>query len=342
MRGHSACWGKYFHGTVGHMSQAVKRAPAPKETTRPHLTPVPEDGDWAHEIAAWERHLKARDLSPHTVKRYANACRYLAGWAIASEGVTSPEDITAAQLEGYLAYRLGLSANAATTMAADVKCLRLFFKRVADVADIPDPMVKVGTPKPPEKEVPLYTDDDLRALLKVCAGREFPERRDLALIRILFDTGVRRAELVGLTLDSLNLNHQELTVLGKGRRGRTVTYGAKTAEALDRYLAARRKHPDAKLPNLWLAAAPRRGALGYQGAGEVIARRARQAGVDGAFLHRFRHTAADAFLAAGGQEGDAMRLFGWKARVMLDRYGAAGATRRALASHRQLSPGDRI
>ncbi len=74
----------------------------------------------------------------------------------------------------------------------------------------------------------------------------------MAIIRLLLDTGLRRAELAGLTVEDVDLDNQVLRVQGKGARVRLVPYGRKAATALDRYLRARLSHRDAGDTHLWL------------------------------------------------------------------------------------------
>ena len=73
------------------------------------------------------------------------------------------------------------------------------------------------------------------------------------------------------------------------------------------------------MPSLWLGA---KGTFTTSGVTQMLRRHSVQAGIPPLHPHQFRHTAAHNWLSMGGSEGDAMRLFGWRSREMLSRYGA--------------------
>jgi site-specific recombinase XerD len=208
------------------------------------------------------------------------------------------------------------------------------------------PFDRMRPPVIPEKHVEVIDVDAMRRLLAACkapkgspAADRFLAVRDEALIRLIYDTGGRCAEVMGLTVDAVDMDMEVIHVHGKGRRDRSIPFGAKAGTALDRYLRARAKHPHARLDALWLA---QKGALTEWGLWQMLDRRAEAAGLGHIHPHQLRHSSVDAFLSAGGQETDAMRLFGWRSRQMVARYASATGVRRAHQAKRALSPGDKV
>ena len=114
------------------------------------------------------------------------------------------------------------------------------------------------------------------------------------------------------------------------------------ALALDRYIRIRAQQRGAAATSaLWLAEKGR-GVLRSNGVAQMLERRGNAAGIPGLHRDQIRHTSVHHWLDAGGSEGDAMRLFGWKFRQMLSRYAASTADARARQSHRRLGLGDKL
>jgi integrase len=192
----------------------------------------------------------------------------------------------------------------------------------------------MAPPSLDEHPVPVLADDDVRKLLKVCAGQTFDALRDTAIVRLFSSTGVRLGEMAGINLDNLDRDGQRVLVTGKGDRARWVSYGPKTAVALDRYIRARRSHPRTDQPWLWLGG---RGRLTDSGIAQMLERRADVAGVEGMHAHRFRHTFAHRWLSRGGTEGDLQELAGWRSPQMLARYGASARAQRAAEAYQRIN-----
>src|SRR5262249_32026431 len=153
---------------------------------------------------------------------------------------------------------------------------------------------------------PVIDIDDIRRLLRTCAGKSFEDRRDTAVIRVLYDTGCRLGELVGLRVEDWDRRQDFLTLRGKTGM-RVVPVSPSTGEAIARYVRARAQHRLARSDALWLGV---KGPLSDSGITQVLVRRCRQAGLPRLNPHRFRHTFSHDFRAQGGSEGDLMYLAG--------------------------------
>jgi len=289
-------------------------------------------------FARFDATLRARNLSPRTIRNYLDAAEAFAVFCDDQYGPLDLDQVTAEHVNAYIAYQL--SAWTASTAATRFRCLQQFFRYAEYSGHIEtSPMADLRPPRVTDAPVPVLRDEELTRLLHTCDGTSFRDRRDLAMLRLLIDAGTRRQELATMTTRALDLDHHLITVTGKGQRVRTVSFGNETTAALTRYLEARSGHPASSDRHLWLGL---RGPMTGSGIRYMVDRRATQAGIDGVFPHRFRHTFAHRWLLAGGNETDLQTLAGWQSPQMLTRYGASARAERAIHAHQRLALGDTI
>lgn len=299
--------------------------------------------------ASFRRSLRAAGKAERTQVLYGQSIRFFCDWLTAQGRPTTLDQLNRHALSAWLAdlaERVDIE-----TVRTRLRGMRRFCRwLVAEGEAEKAPTEGIEMPAASEKPVRVLTDDELGRLLKVCAvgkgkagaydRKIFDGRRDEVLLRLLSDCGLRVSELTGLNLDDVDLDRETVFVMGKGSRPRAVPYGAKTAQAIDRYLRVRALHPyGGRTTRLMLAERGPMSADGVRWRLEVLGE---AAGVEGLHPHALRHTFAHRWLAAGGQERDLMHLAGWRSDSMLQVYARTTAVERAHDAHRRAALGDRL
>lgn len=307
----------------------------------------PEISDLA---ASFRRSLRAAGKAERTQILYGQAIRFFCDWLTAQGRPTTLDQLNRHALSAWLADladRVDIE-----TVRTRLRGMRRFCRWLVAEGELDKaPTEGVEMPAAPEKPVRVLTDDELGRLVKACqvprgrAGvydrRIFDGRRDEVIVRLLADCGLRVSELVGLEFpEHVDLQQELAYVTGKGNRPRAVPFGARTGQAIDRYMRVRSAHPYAARTQRLLLG--ERGAMSTDGVRWRLQVVGQAAGVPDLHPHAFRHSAAHRWLAAGGQERDLMQIMGWRSDSMLSVYARSTATERARGAHRRLALGDTI
>lgn len=299
--------------------------------------------------AAFDRSLRAAKRAERTRQLYAQSIRFFCEWLTASGRPLTLDQLTRRAISDWLA-DLGERVDVETVRTRH-RGIRRFCRWLVVEGELDKPPTEgIEMAARAEKDVRVFSDDEIKAMLKSCAvprgrgtgfdRRIFDGRRDETIIRLLLDCGLRVAELAGADLDHVDLDQEVVYVVGKGDRPRAVPFGARTGQALDRYLRQRGGHPKTRITNRLLLG--ERGPMSPDGIRWRLEVVGEDSGVPGVHPHAFRHTFAHRWLAADGKERDLMRLAGWRSDAMLQVYARTTAVARAHAAHRRMGLGDLV
>jgi len=187
--------------------------------------------------------LRLQNASPHTLRNYASDLQQFALYfSPPGQHPPAPAEFTVLQIREWLGdlYKRRLSP---VTVRRKLAAVRSLFQFLAKNGSVPTNIARlVRTPKAPQRLPAVPTAEQTNELINAVAAdqleRPFPER-DRLIFELLYGSGLRISELVGLNLDDFDLREQWIRVRGKGRKERQVPYGATAAAALEKYLEVR-------------------------------------------------------------------------------------------------------
>ena len=274
--------------------------------------------DW---LARFRRYLTSeRRLSPHTDRSYARDLAALRAFC-EREGIGEWSELTSQHVRRFAAHshKAGLAPRSIQRRLSGVRSFFVFLLREAPAATarggVPaarvtlNPAAEVRAPQAARRLPKTVDADQMARLLQMPAGGGPLTVRDRAIMELLYSSGLRLAELVGLDLGNLDLRDGLVHVLGKGRKARIVPVGRMARTALRSWLRERAGLARAGENALFVGRNGLR--LGPRAVQSRVALWARRQGL-GVHLHPhlFRHSFASHLLESGGELRGVQELLG--------------------------------
>jgi len=239
-----------------------------------------------------------RGLAPMTLESYAHDLQDFREF-LRQRNVEAWEEVNLEDLQTYFA---GLAARglAAGSRARRLSALRQFFRFLErEELIVANPVELLDSPRLPLKLPQVLSEAEVEALLAAVDPSTPLGQRDAALLEVLYSTGLRVSELVGLTLKQVDLRRGVVRPLGKGRKERLVPMVARAVEKLTLYLKQGRPQLLKGKDSPFVFVNRRGGPLTRQGFWKILRRYARLAGTRRLSPHTLRHSFATHLLSRG-------------------------------------------
>lgn len=189
----------------------------------------------AEEFLAWMLAEKGR--SPNTLAAYRRDLRSYCAWLDSRSSTLL--DVSHEDLVAFVGERKA-SDSATSSIARQLAAIRMLHRYLAiERLRANDPAVELQGVKVPSGIPKPLTETQINSLLDAIVGHEPIDHRDRALLELLYATGARISEAVGLSLGDLDFDGRLVRLYGKGSKERIVPYGSAAAGALDNWFSAR-------------------------------------------------------------------------------------------------------
>ncbi|HLK98566.1 MAG TPA: tyrosine-type recombinase/integrase [Hymenobacter sp.] len=183
-----------------------------------------------------------RRYSPHTLLSYQTDLRQFADYLKATYELDEPAQADHTLIRSWVVTLMqqGLDPR---TVNRKIACLRSYFKFLLTTGVVGrNPMLRIKAPKMAKKLPDFVPEDSLNGLLN---SFEFPDtfvgRRDQLILELLYGTGIRLAELIGIRPDDVSLSGRTVRVTGKGNKQRVVPLNPTLLTVLENYIAVRKR-----------------------------------------------------------------------------------------------------
>lgn len=262
-------------------------------------------------LTDFERTLRLeRNRSEHTVRAYLGDVTLLLDY-LTKQGDSRLDELSLRDLRGWLSTLHG-AGSSRTTLARRAAAARTFtrwaFQTGRLSADVGELLI---SPRPHRSIPPVLSAEEADVAIEALGGDDPEQQRDRLILELLYGTGIRVAELVGLDRADLDRGRRVLRVIGKGDKQRTVPYGQPAEQALSDWLEHGRPAwvTPASADALLLG---KRGARLDQRTARAVVNRATagMAGGSGLSPHGLRHTAATHLLDGGADLRAVQELLG--------------------------------
>lgn len=259
-----------------------------------------------------------RNASPHTLRAYSKDLSQLQIFAKARLGhEPKSAEIDLWVLRAFFAELHGKKASA-TTAGRKLATFRSFFRFLCREGTLTkNPARSLIAPKK-DQRIPTYLQEQEAVDLMAASDmNNKSEERDTAVLELLYSTGMRCSEIVGLVLDDVDTSNRSIRVIGKGRKERWVPFGAPANKALSRYLLTR----GTVIGRDPLFIGTNKKALSDRTVRRIVARGLIRASIrTKASTHTLRHSFATHLLQRGGDLRSIQELLGHSSLSTTQRY----------------------